>query len=118
MSELERRYAEQKKLLKRAYDALHRPQWQDGETDSDVAEAINDWLSGEKLEAEIFLTHESMEKTIQAYSKALTTAHDAMCQATFIVKGQKSDLNHAIDEARKLLFPLPEKKSRKAATSP
>lgn len=35
--------------------------------------------------------------------KALTIANDAMCQASFIVGKRKSDLNHAIDVARKAL---------------
>lgn len=103
MSELERRYNDQQKLLKRALKALHRPAWKDGETDSVVAEAINDWLSQEALEDEIFGEHESMEKRIQELRKGLEIANDAMCQATFIVGKRKSDLNHAIDVARKLL---------------
>lgn len=35
--------------------------------------------------------------------KALETANDAMCQASLAVKNNKSDLNHAIDVARKAL---------------
>jgi aspartate/tyrosine/aromatic aminotransferase len=116
MSELERRYNDQQKLLQRALKALHRPAWKDGETDADVAAAINDWLSDEKLEAEIFGEHESMEKTIQELRKGLTIANDAMCQATFIVGKRKSDLNHAIDVARKLLDTSPKIEPTTAST--
>lgn len=53
-SELWKRFQEAKALLTRAKNVIHKPHWDDGETDSDVASAINDFLSYEDLEEEIF----------------------------------------------------------------
>ena len=42
-------------------------------------------------------------KREERLEKCLQIALDAMCQASFFVKNQKSDLNYAIDKAREAL---------------
>lgn len=53
-SELWKRFQEAKALLKRAARVIDKPHWKGGETDDDVSNAINAFLSYEDLEDEIF----------------------------------------------------------------
>jgi len=50
IEELAKRYDVALDALKRCYDAGHRNGWEDGETNAEVFAAVNDILSGEKLE--------------------------------------------------------------------
>lgn len=67
-------------------------------------------LSHERLRAElsgatILLEEQGKNESamVSKLRRAVQIANDAMCQATFIIRGQKSDLNYAIDETRKAL---------------